>query len=236
MPEDDHHSDGEIPAEIVEHIEELFPEHMDLEDIVQYQKLVYQSIQTTSRSNVDRASDHDQSNDSRHLLGSGGQSSHSRSVDSHIAFDEDIARALQELDDNFENVSISETVGAAAGNRGVSSSETSVVIASQDDVDPDNMSYEQLQSLGEAIGIESRGLSEEQISRLPSQKYKGKSGLFSKKIKSAECVICTTEYTKGDLLTTLPCIHQYHSKCINRWFEENKTCPVCMSDVSRSNS
>ncbi|KAK9278554.1 hypothetical protein L1049_028126 [Liquidambar formosana] len=115
QPEGDHHSDGEIPAEIVELIKKLFPEQMDIEDIVRYQEIEYQSIQTTSRSNLDRASVHDQSSGSRHLLGSGGQSSHSRSVDSHIVFDEEIARALQVLDCNFENVSISETVGAAAG-------------------------------------------------------------------------------------------------------------------------
>ncbi|KAL8145321.1 hypothetical protein AgCh_003495 [Apium graveolens] len=51
----------------------------------------------------------------------------------------------------------------------------------QDDVDPDSMTYEQLQSLGEIVGSENKGLPEELISRLPTFKYN--SGIFSKKKK-----------------------------------------------------
>ncbi|KAL6004554.1 hypothetical protein ACLOJK_005109 [Asimina triloba] len=58
------------------------------------------------------------------------------------------------------------------------------LVVGQDDVDPDNMTYEELQTLGEAIGTESRGLSEELISYLPSSKYK--TGFFSRKEKHEE--------------------------------------------------
>ncbi|XP_042035401.1 E3 ubiquitin-protein ligase BIG BROTHER-like [Salvia splendens] len=43
------------------------------------------------------------------------------------------------------------------------------------DIDPDTMSYEQLQSLGDAVGHESKGLSEKDISKLRTSSFKVKS-------------------------------------------------------------
>ncbi|KAI9077222.1 hypothetical protein K1719_040793 [Acacia pycnantha] len=43
----------------------------------------------------------------------------------------------------------------------------------QDNIDPNSMSYEELLELGEAVGTQSRGLSQEQISLLPISKYNG---------------------------------------------------------------
>ncbi|GJR98129.1 RNA-directed DNA polymerase, eukaryota [Tanacetum coccineum] len=54
----------------------------------------------------------------------------------------------------------------------------------QDDIDPDNMTYEELLDLGEAIGTESRGLSQELIDSLPTTRYK--SGGFFLRKKSGE--------------------------------------------------
>ncbi|KAL3815071.1 hypothetical protein ACJIZ3_016339 [Penstemon smallii] len=50
----------------------------------------------------------------------------------------------------------------------------------QDDIDPDNMTYEELLDLGEAVGTESRGLSQELINVLPTSKYKS-GGIFSRR-------------------------------------------------------
>ncbi|EPS61332.1 hypothetical protein M569_13465, partial [Genlisea aurea] len=41
-----------------------------------------------------------------------------------------------------------------------------------DGIDPDTMTYEELNSLGEALGRENRGVSMEAISQLPSFKYR----------------------------------------------------------------
>lgn len=30
------------------------------------------------------------------------------------------------------------------------------------------------------------------------------------------------EYKRGDAMTTLPCSHQYHEKCIKKWLENDK--------------
>ncbi|RDY10371.1 E3 ubiquitin ligase BIG BROTHER [Mucuna pruriens] len=50
----------------------------------------------------------------------------------------------------------------------------------QDNIDPDNMTYEELLDLGEAVGTQSRGLSQELIDMLPTSKYKFGS-LFKRK-------------------------------------------------------
>ncbi|KAM1018109.1 hypothetical protein ACFX13_040390 [Malus domestica] len=103
-------------------------------------------------------------------------------------------------------------------------------VAWQEDIDPDNMTYEELLDLGEAVGTQSRGLSDELISLLPLSKYK--SGNFFLRKKSGErCVICQMQYKRGDRQITLPCKHVYHSECISKWLGINKVCPVCNLEV-----
>ncbi|KAJ7947546.1 E3 ubiquitin ligase BIG BROTHER-like [Quillaja saponaria] len=100
----------------------------------------------------------------------------------------------------------------------------------QDNVDPDSMTYEELLELGEAVGTQSRGLSQELISLLPISKYK--CGFFSrKKSRDERCVICQMEYKRGDKRITLPCKHFYHATCGTRWLSINKACPICYTEV-----
>ncbi|KAI4386258.1 hypothetical protein MLD38_004204 [Melastoma candidum] len=101
----------------------------------------------------------------------------------------------------------------------------------QDAVDPDNMTYEELLELGEAVGTQSRGLSPDVISFLPVSKYKR--GFFSrKKSRDDRCVICQMEYKRGDWRMTLPCKHIYHANCCSKWLGINKACPICYTEVS----
>ncbi|KAJ4970828.1 hypothetical protein NE237_003927 [Protea cynaroides] len=99
----------------------------------------------------------------------------------------------------------------------------------QDNIDPDNMTYEELLDLGEAVGTQSRGLSQELISTLPISKYK--CGFFRKKSRRERCVICQMEYKRGDRRITLPCKHIYHAGCGAKWLSINKACPVCYTEV-----
>ncbi|KAL6964835.1 RING-type E3 ubiquitin transferase [Sarracenia purpurea var. burkii] len=107
---------------------------------------------------------------------------------------------------------------------------TSSQVIWQDNVDPDNMTYEELLDLGEAVGTESRGLSEELIGMLPTSRYKS-GGFFSRKRSGERCVICQMRYKRGDRQINLPCKHIYHTECCTKWLSINKTCPVCNTEV-----
>ncbi|KAF8412320.1 hypothetical protein HHK36_000281 [Tetracentron sinense] len=248
---DVHYMNTGIPAVVEENFGGYYLADLTLEEVLD-QESVYQSLQTNSGNNRAKASastdpnlEHDQSGGERRVPRKEGESSVARSFESQLALDEALARDLQEAENHRGDVSLSEITGTAgAANREVSSASTetsartSVPVTqlpstlelkiqyaemqavSQDNIDPDNMTYEELQFLGEAIGTESRGLSEELISYLPSSKYK--TGFFSRKDKHEECVICCTEYKNRDVLITLPCLHQYHSKCVTRWLKLNK--------------
>ena len=42
------------------------------------------------------------------------------------------------------------------------------------------------------------------------------------------CAICLCEYNDGDLLRCLPCGHEYHQECIDKWLlEMSSVCPYC---------
>ncbi|PSR90201.1 E3 ubiquitin ligase BIG BROTHER like [Actinidia chinensis var. chinensis] len=100
----------------------------------------------------------------------------------------------------------------------------------QDNVDPDNMTYEELLELGEAVGTQNRGISQDLISMLPVKKFK--CGFFSrKKSRDERCVICQMEYKRGDRQIILPCKHAYHVDCGTRWLAINKACPICYTEV-----
>ncbi|KAI3407976.1 RING-type domain-containing protein [Psidium guajava] len=100
----------------------------------------------------------------------------------------------------------------------------------QDNIDPDSMTYEELLELGETVGTQNRGLSQEHISLLPISKYKR--GFFSRRRSRDErCVICQMEYKRGDRRMTLPCKHIYHAGCGAKWLSINKACPICYTEV-----
>ncbi|CAJ2630951.1 unnamed protein product [Trifolium pratense] len=130
-----------------------------------------------------------------------------------------------------------------------------------EDVDPDELSYEELLALGEVVGTESRGLSTDTLACLPSIIYKTGSDqhgsndsyvkilflLYFAVIMTIynpvpdfcvcfRCVICRVDYEDDESLTILSCKHLYHPECINNWLKINKVCPVCSTEVSTSGS
>ncbi|KAL0857220.1 hypothetical protein Bca101_062374 [Brassica carinata] len=102
-----------------------------------------------------------------------------------------------------------------------------------DEMDPDELSYEELLALGDIVGTESRGLSADTIASLPSKRYKDGENQNG---TNESCVICRLDYEDDDDLILLPCRHSYHSECINNWLKINKICPVCSAEVSTSSA
>ncbi|EAY73709.1 hypothetical protein OsI_01588 [Oryza sativa Indica Group] len=47
-----------------------------------------------------------------------------------------------------------------------------------------------------------------------------------------DCAVCLAEFEAGDKARALPrCGHRFHVECIDAWFRENSTCPLCRADV-----
>ncbi|KDP28062.1 hypothetical protein JCGZ_19470 [Jatropha curcas] len=55
--------------------------------------------------------------------------------------------------------------------------------------------------------------------------------------EAAQCYICLVEYEEGDSMRVLPCHHEFHTSCIDKWLKEiHRVCPLCRGDVCRSGS
>lgn len=63
------------------------------------------------------------------------------------------------------------------------------------------------------------------INHLPTGIYDGSSK------KGKECVICMGDFSIGEHLRILPCMHSYHRDCIDDWLMRSFTCPSCMEPV-----
>jgi len=73
-----------------------------------------------------------------------------------------------------------------------------------------------------------RGLTKEQIDNLATRTYDQAS--LDGEVGRA-CSVCINEYAQGNKLRRLPCSHEFHIHCIDRWLSENNTCPICRQPI-----
>lgn len=78
-----------------------------------------------------------------------------------------------------------------------------------------------------------RGLTKEQIDNLSTRNY---GDIHTEDEISKTCSVCINEYVTGNKLRQLPCMHEFHIHCIDRWLSENSTCPICRQPVLGSNA
>jgi len=110
----------------------------------------------------------------------------------------------------------------------------------------DEMQYEQLLSLAERLGdVKQQGLTKSQIDKLESYYYSSDTEEEKMSIDSQEkpnekkedetkkmCVICISEWKNNQHIRKLPCKHEFHSKCIDKWLKQKRSCPICRGEVS----
>lgn len=210
-------------------------------DVLQDQETLYQSIMGARTPGAAESSHH------CHGESSSGTGSSSRTPDEQIAADFEYARQLQEEmedlnietpsdDDEQDDISCvpspSDTDDEDDGHH-EEEADRQEDDSDGDDVDLDNMTYEQRQELGESIGNESRGLSDDLMEYLEPWKYRSGSGFFSRKTNNHDdsCTVCLSAFRNRESIITLPCKHSYHAGCITRWLKIDKTCPVCKYEV-----
>ncbi|KAK4777979.1 hypothetical protein SAY87_018166 [Trapa incisa] len=69
------------------------------------------------------------------------------------------------------------------------------------------------------------------VDSLPLKSYENIDPAGSKD-GAEQCNICFVEYEEGDKIRVLPCHHEYHMKCVDKWLKEiHGVCPLCRGDV-----
>ncbi|KAJ6239360.1 hypothetical protein M0813_25245 [Anaeramoeba flamelloides] len=92
-----------------------------------------------------------------------------------------------------------------------------------------NISVRSQDQIFRHFGSFSKGLEKEKISQFPVQIYQ--KGSLPKDQQT--CIICYSSYQVGDIIRTLPCLHKFHDQCIDKWLENNNTCPICKFKINK---
>ncbi|KAK4353635.1 hypothetical protein RND71_025829 [Anisodus tanguticus] len=76
------------------------------------------------------------------------------------------------------------------------------------------------------------GLEPHAVANFPTKKY---SDEFFTCAEDTQCTVCLAEYRKEDILRILPlCGHYFHATCIDIWFQQQSTCPVCRFSLRKT--
>ncbi|XP_078440276.1 RING/U-box superfamily protein isoform X2 [Wolffia australiana] len=69
----------------------------------------------------------------------------------------------------------------------------------------------------------------EVVEHIPLRTYQNRGG---QKDEAVQCYICLLEYEEGDPVRVLPCGHEFHQSCVDKWLKEvHRVCPLCRGDV-----
>lgn len=104
--------------------------------------------------------------------------------------------------------------------------------------------YEALLSLAERLGeVKPKGLPKSDIEQLPSYRYSAAEETAGTETAHSEaeeekepgqtvCVVCMSDFETRQMVRVLPCSHEFHAKCVDKWLKTNRTCPICRGDAS----
>ncbi|KAI7843664.1 hypothetical protein COHA_002565 [Chlorella ohadii] len=171
-------------------------------------------------------------------LGAAAGSEHGAAADDgpEELTDEEMARRLQEEEEReFQQrllalAGIGPAPGGGGGGGEGAPEGEEAEYASEDEVDPDDLSYEELTALGEAVGTVSKGIPAEEIEALPQQAYHEVAGTTEG--GEEQCPICRMEFEPEDAVRVLPlCRHYFHPDCVAQWLSINKVCCICNREV-----
>mmetsp|Transcript_29753 Transcript_29753/g.48041 ORF Transcript_29753/g.48041 Transcript_29753/m.48041 type:complete len:169 (-) Transcript_29753:360-866(-) len=93
-------------------------------------------------------------------------------------------------------------------------------------IDPEYQPYWRTQ---EEFRTPPRGLFLAELRSFPTFRYQGPRTGYEK--GDDTCSVCLSEYVFDDDLKTLPCLHVYHTDCIDEWLRSQPVCPTCKHHV-----
>jgi len=82
------------------------------------------------------------------------------------------------------------------------------------------------------------------LKKLPTRKFVGpidetvseetnKANDDKEEEQKPSCAICMQNYKNGDELRILPCQHDFHIDCVDKWLPLKKVCPLCRHDITK---
>lgn len=73
------------------------------------------------------------------------------------------------------------------------------------------------------------GAGDDALARMPTRVFSAPDARSS--AETPTCAVCMCDAEAGDTLRRLPCGHEFHKTCVDRWLAGHRTCPMCKSDV-----
>jgi hypothetical protein len=99
------------------------------------------------------------------------------------------------------------------------------------DRDFDSNDYETLLALDENNPTHAlRAASDREIEQLPVVSHRKKAG-GSVPGAITSCCVCLESFEEGEPLRVLPCFHQFHVLCVDKWLAVKAECPVCKVSI-----
>ncbi|KAI9584233.1 hypothetical protein GQX74_010568 [Glossina fuscipes] len=65
------------------------------------------------------------------------------------------------------------------------------------------------------------------ISMLPTYKYSSERDDGNEKC----CAVCLIDFQLNEIIRKLPCAHDFHADCADKWLKLHQTCPMCRACV-----
>lgn len=87
--------------------------------------------------------------------------------------------------------------------------------------------FQALLNLAERLGeAKPKGLTKPEIEQLPAYRF-NKENPHSD-MDQTSCVVCMCDFENRQLLRVLPCSHEFHAKCVDKWLKVRIVLPVDM--------
>ena len=197
---------------------------------------------TNRESNNNRNNNFSNETDRNNIINIGNQISNiSRILESinndilDLDFIFDLQRSAQESNEEHNNRNISEDKNNDNENNNNNSNNLNYYGDEEEEAEEENEDENEEEEEDEELYLEDiyevrNPIDQEVLDQFPITKIDDVS-----KLKENKCIICYEEFINGDEKMTVPCFHIFHPKCIDKWFKNHNSCPICKTEFTDVN-